>query len=344
MYGFMNKHLHLGAGEIVEKDFKPLSKEEISVWDSDHPMPKSDEAAELKVVRAFAADSEKQLQELAKDQKKFATVLSGAWDILIGRGLPKKNTVSHDVHGDVDRDGGKEYRAILRYNGEAVPTVILVPGNWNRQVAIWLTDQGKAGLFTESGQLIPAVKALWDGGVAIAGLDLLYQGEFLKPGESFAETRRVNNPREVLAYTVGYNHPLFSQRVHDVLTMIAFARDHETQPTDIHLVGFGAAGLYAAAAAAQAGSMVKKLAVGTDGFRFASITEIRDPMLLPGAVKYGDVPGLLSRTGATPLFIAGEKLDDLLSSTAPDSTSKVVTVYAGKKEDAPAAAAKWLIG
>jgi len=40
MYGWMNKHLKLGLTEpVVEEDFVPLSKEEMTVWDDKHPPP-----------------------------------------------------------------------------------------------------------------------------------------------------------------------------------------------------------------------------------------------------------------------------------------------------------------
>ena len=42
MYHWMNRHLHLGLKEpIVETDYKPLSRAEMSVWDVDHPRPTS---------------------------------------------------------------------------------------------------------------------------------------------------------------------------------------------------------------------------------------------------------------------------------------------------------------
>ena len=40
------------------------------------------------------------------------------------------------------------------------------------------------------------------------------------------------------------------------------------------------------------------------GFRFGDITEIRDVNLLPGALKYGDVPALLALCAPTPLTIS----------------------------------------
>ena len=49
-----------------------------------------------------------------------------------------------------------------------------------------------------------------------------------------------------------------------------------------------------------------RLALAPNGFRFGTITEIRDPNLLPGAVKFGDLPGLLALCAPVPLHLAGE--------------------------------------
>jgi hypothetical protein len=102
-----------------------------------------------------------------------------------------------------------------------------------------------------------------------------------------------------------------------------------------------------AAACAQAGDAVNKVAVGTDGFRFATITDIRDPDLLPGAVKYGDVPGLLSLCAPHPLWLAGEgKQAPSVVSAAYRAAGKPkgVTSYAGPVPGQAAAAVKWLLG
>ena len=41
MYQWFNKHLKLGFQEpIVEEDFEPLSVEEMTVWDEEHPKPR----------------------------------------------------------------------------------------------------------------------------------------------------------------------------------------------------------------------------------------------------------------------------------------------------------------
>ena len=66
----------------------------------------------------------------------------------------------------------------------------------------------------------------------------------------------VSNPREFAGFTLGYNHSLFAQRVHDVLTCVSDAKFHEQNPAKIHVVGVNGAGVIAAAACALAGDLL----------------------------------------------------------------------------------------
>nr|MCH9791248.1 hypothetical protein [Planctomycetota bacterium] len=107
-------------------------------------------------------------------------------------------------------------------------------------------------------------------------------------------------------FTLGYNHPVFSKQVHDVLNVLSFSKNHKSNPQSISLVGFGFSGVRAAAACAHSPELIDQLAVDTGGFRFAEVTQIRDLRLWPGAVKYGDVNGLLSLCQPASLWIAGD--------------------------------------
>lgn len=351
MYQFFQQALGIGGGEIVERDYVPLTREEISVWDAAHPAPTGGDEGELKVLRAFDSDFRRQLEEYEpKDTAtlgEFRRVIGGGWDILIGRNLSSAGDVETENATETQRSGYREFAGWVRNrtHGEEVPALFFLPDAWQGQLVIWLTDSGKGGLLDASGAPRPALQKLIAKGIAVAGLDLFGQGEFTADGKPFSETRRVKNPREFLGYTVGYNHPLFSQRVHDVLSFIAAARRHQTPPAAIHLAGFGSAGLFAAAAAVQAGDAVKKLAVGTNGYRFGSITEVRDPLLLPGAVRYGDVPALLALSAPRPLWLSGE-------GAAPPKTVAEAYASAGRPnrvathtetgDAAELAAAEWL--
>ena len=67
----------------------------------------------------------------------------------------------------------------------------------------------------------------------------------------------------------------------------------------------------AVAACALADRTIKQLSVDTQGYRFQSITQIRDVNLLPGAIKYGDLPAMLALCASTNLVVAGETSDSI---------------------------------
>lgn len=351
MYDFFNRHLNLGIeGPIVEQDYKPLTVEELTVWTAGHAKPEANDEVERKVARAFYADAVAPIKELhprdAKTWQEYRRVVGSAFQTMVGHGLPAAGDVTDEPVREVAGEGYRAVGLLLRNrtHGEELPAVFLLPADWNKQVVLWLSDEGKAGLFDDAGKPIEAVQKLLAGGAAVAGIDLLYQGEFLAEG-ALTEARKVKNPREFAGYTLGYNHPLVAQRVHDVLTLVAYCRNHETKPTAIHVAALGKVGTVAAAAAGIAGKAVDKLAIGTGGFRFASITEIRDPNLWPGAVKYGDVPGLLSLCAPHPLWLAGEKEVPQLVADCYRAVGKAgnVTLYGGSDQEAAAAAAQWLL-
>jgi dienelactone hydrolase len=353
MYEFFNTQLKLGQpSPIAERDFVPLTREEATVWNASLPAPEASVENELRIVRSFAADQDRQFAALvprdADSQKQYRDVIGGAWDVMIGRKLPEKEDFTQENKDKVEGDSLLKFHTLIRLTkrGEEIPTLFFLPRNWNKHVVVWIADEGKSSLLKEDGSPKFEVEMLLHAGVAVALPDLLYQGEFLADGQPLAEYRKVRNTRECVGYTLGYNHPLFSQRVHDVLTMIAFCRYSKYEPAGVHVIGLGrTAGPIAAAAAFQAGDAVNKIAIGTAGFRFASLTQAYDPMLLPGAVRYGDVPGLLGLVAPHPLWLAGE------GSEAPSVVNKCydkvkgasVTTYAGPATEEATEAVKWLL-
>ena len=196
--------------------------------------------------------------------------------------------------------------------------MFFLPKKWNKQVVIWINEEGKAGLLTADGAPRPDVQKLLSAGAAVCGVDLLFQGEFLPDGKPISHTRKVANPREFAGYTFGYNHSLFEQRVHDVLTVIGFCKHYKLKPDVIDLIALDGTGPIAAMALAQAGGIVRKAALDTHGFRFGKLTDFHDPMFMPGAAKYGDLPGILSLVAPVELQLAGE---------TPDSAPLVAAAY-----------------
>ena len=305
MYRWFNHHMDWGYRKpIVEEDFKLLTKAEHAVWDVKHPKPKGGEAFERKLTK-WIADRDTKLVAGMKPKDGRA-----AWATLIGRGLPAFKDIAREKVAEAKRDGYKVYTDILRLkqHGEALPVVSLFPTNvkWNKRVAIGIMGEGKDTLFDEEGQPITPVRRLLAAGYAVVTADLFQQGEFLKDGPPPAQTRKVANTREYAGFSFGYNHTLFAHRVHDILTLVAWVRGNpKAKPDRVYLVGMEGGGPWVAAARALAGDALDKVALDTKGFRFGDLRSYRDPNFLPGAVKYGDVPGLL-KLAKGPLWLAGE--------------------------------------
>jgi dienelactone hydrolase len=363
IYNFLNKQFRLGQKEpVIERDFKPLTVAEMSVWDAQHPKPSGDDvgdAHERAVVRWMTDDSAKHVAALApKDEKsmaEFRLVVGGAFDTMIGRRLDDVGAVDWELK---DKTDGGDYLAMAglvtaRDKGEQLPALFLHPkGNWNKQVVVWVSDKGKAGLLDAGGAPTPAVAKLLQSGFSVAAGDLLYQGEFQngsKQGDpTVARMVGYGNAKEpwqkAAVYTYGYNRPLFAQRVHDVLTLVRLIKTDEHGAEKVHLIGLGpVAGPIAAAARAQAGDAVDKAAIDTGGFRFASLDRLNDPMFLPGAVKYGDVPALLALGAPGTVWLTGESGDGAAVKAAYAAAGRAdgMTVTAGPADALSAAA--WLV-
>ncbi len=325
MYGCVNDFLGLGFEKpILEEDYLPLTREEQSVWTSDHPKPSGDQAGEAHeraVLRWWTKDSSEQIAKLRDDPAAYQQVVGGAWDVLIGRQLDEVGFVDAEVAKEVEFGDYSGIVLMLKDAdfGSLLPAMVLTPGdNNNGQVVLWLSDNGKSGLLDAEGKPNAEISSLLEDGYIVVGVDLLYQGEFLSDDKPLTSARlnpldqsQADKNREPWEFFFGYNSPLFSQRVHDALTTIRAIQLSPLQASQIHLVGQGReAGAIALAAAVQAGDALDKTAIATAGFSFAAIDRKDDPMFLPGAVKYDGVEGLKRLLGDSQLWFNDQESVD----------------------------------
>ena len=78
---------------------------------------------------------------------------------------------------------------------------------------------------------------------------------------------------------------------------------HFRKTQQIHLVGIGEAGPWVLLARALCGDAIDRTAADMDQFRFEEILSIHDPMMQPGALKYGGLPALTALSAPHPLFL-----------------------------------------
>ncbi|TWU17389.1 Acetyl xylan esterase (AXE1) [Novipirellula galeiformis] len=352
MYSWMNKHLGLGLEEpIKELDWKPLTAEEYTVWNDEHPAPPKGDDYERKLLKQMDQRDRAALFNHApanesETETYFATVRA-AWETLIGRGMPNATDIERT---NVWKETRANYIEIgdlltLKSKGEQLPVVSVYPKSdkWNKKVMLWIDGQGKSGMFP-GGKPHADLLRLVDAGYAVVAVDLYGQGEFVTDSETPSQNRTVKNPRTFAGYTYGYNDTMFARRVHDILTVTAWIHGDEHEAKSLQAIGVNGGGPLLAAARAIAGAQIASAAIDTEGFRFASLEDWRAPDFVPGAIKYGDLPTLLALSAPNRLWIGGEKAAPAILQQGYQAAGKPDAVSVAKTEaDATTAAIDWIL-
>jgi dienelactone hydrolase len=304
MYSWFLKHLQGKDAAVKEEPFKPVVPTNgLSVFDDKHPRPK-DELDAKSLRAAMTSASDKQMAALApKDAaslKEFKHVVGTALRAMVNSAVPG-GVVERGGADQASKIGTLRVKAVAfgrKGESDAVPTVVLLGPKFDNKLVLWLHPQGKASLL-DNGKAVTAAQALADAGYAVVAPDLLGTGE-----NTFAKPWPVD--KTFAGYTYGYNRSLLANRVHDALTLAAFGRT--TLRVDaVHLVGWDEFGPIAILAKALAGDSVAKTAADLNGFDFANIKAAADPMMLPGAVKYGGMGAFLALCAPDPVLVHNHK-------------------------------------
>jgi dienelactone hydrolase len=313
MYPWLNRHLPIGAAEpISEQDFQPLSPEELCVWNEEHPAPPGGREHEVKLLRTMKGLCAEALNKFTPhDQQsfdKYCSMVRGALEVILACEPPKANEVritqdSKTKYGDfavtscfVERNS----------TGARFKTLIVAPQSDPRGVVVFAGDYGCYDLLNDKGRLGPYMQNLVDAGLAVITADFFAQGA--------TEQLVISDPRPIPSLTYGYNRTLVAERTADLLTLLATAEQRYPNVNSIALLSRGETAPFAAAAAALADDRFSAVAIENGGFRFADVATWRDPQFLPGAVKYGDLPGMLALRAPHPLWIAdGSKPTQLVA-------------------------------
>ncbi|HVS38212.1 MAG TPA: hypothetical protein VMS17_21815, partial [Gemmataceae bacterium] len=301
MYNWFNRYLKLGQQEpVVEKPFEPVvPTKDLSVYDEQHPLPK-DAVDAARLRQLLTEESDKQIDALrptdAKGLAEYRRVIGTALRVMIHDTLPTPEDVEAMEVGDRQEHDGvisRRYLMSRRGAGEAVPAVGMCRANFNGTVVVWVHAGGKASLF-QGGKLVPEAAAILDAGAGIFAVDVYDVGELALDKPPAVDTK-------FAGYTYCYNKPLLAQRVHDILTAIAYVRGHE-KTKQVDLAGFGDAGPWVLLARGLCGDAVARTAADVNGFRFEKVKTVDDPMMLPGALKYGGLPALSALSAPGEVF------------------------------------------
>jgi dienelactone hydrolase len=336
MYNFFNKHLGLGHKEpITEQPFVPVPPKELSVYDAKHPLPK--DATNGEGLRRYLTEaSDKQMKEIMPKGKAsltaFRQVIQPALKTMITDSLPAASEVELRSFDSFENDGRKLLMGKLSRKGrkESILTELRVPSKWDGRVVLWIHPDGLVGA---EGKLFDKLLAK----TAVCAVEVFRTG-----ASGHEATYPVN--KTFAGYTFGYNRPVLADRVHDILTAVAWVKGQKGV-TSIELIGFGKAGPWVALARGLCGDAVARTAVDANGFRFESVKDFNDEMMLPGAVKYGGLLTLAAVSAPHELLIHNTR------GCGPASYLEAAYEAAGasknlvRREEAmePAAAVDWLL-
>jgi hypothetical protein len=305
MYGFMNQHFKLGyKAPVLERDFVLSSSAELTVWTSAHPAPTGDRvggAHEKALLQHWSDDSDRLLQDRPDLRAK-------AWAVIVGRAMPRADEVTFTPGETLDRRDYRITRGTAHYSQgrEAVPVVTFSPpeGKGNGFTVLWLAARTSA-------EPDAAQRKLLDAGFVIVVPQLSLPGATRNPQVTGQSGKRgpvsPDQWESAACYTYGYNHPLVVHRVHDAMTVVTLLRQRAPEAARIILVAGNEMGATGALAAATLKASLHGAVIDTEGFRFASLRDQFHPQFVPGAVKYGDVPALLSLAAPGRLTVLGEK-------------------------------------
>ncbi len=303
MYNWFNEHLDLGIdGPIKQSDFWPLSREDQTVFNDQNPLP--EDALEAAPLRELMTEEDQQEFEtwLNGDIKEYRNIVGGAAEVML---QPTVSEVEYESTEDLDRSHpgySIAHGVTTNSDGAFIKTVTLTKTKQKLQgMVFWFDSAGISHLFDEEGNVIPEVQQLIEEGYIVVSADLFMTGSSRGRTQS-AQDYPVDE--KFPGYTYCYNTPLLTQRVRDILTVLA--RSEKLDFDKRILVGTGDAGVWQLLA--QAVNQSEKnyqTIVDLSGFSFEDVTTVDHPNLLPGALKYGGLPGLARLIKSSPLAIYG---------------------------------------
>lgn len=295
MYSWFSRHL-LGKGaepEPKEAPFEPIvPPNRLSVYDPDHPRPQDElnaEALRQELTRA----SNEQLARMFPDSPErladFRKIVGTALRVMVNPEWPTPPLPwATSRENRVTIDGLTVIKRVIAWPGrkEAIPLIEVIPDSRkeaSEAVVLWLHPAGKRSVFPDD-RLVPSLRRVLDKGYHIVAPDLLGTGELL-----------IHSPqvdKNYAGFTFGYNRPLLANQVRDTLTALAYV-NHLGLKT-VRVVGWGGLGPVAILAKALAGDAINRLAADANHFRFENLRQSTDPMMLPGALKYGGMDAFVA--------------------------------------------------
>jgi hypothetical protein len=278
----------------------------MTVWTGNHPKPTSDNVGDVferKLLREMDQRSQAQLAALPVEKRR--EIVRDALKAMIGwKEIAEEDVTLEHLTGYTH----VRQRVTHKQTGTTVICAVIFPRDVPATgMCFFVSKNGISDYINDQGKPIDVVeKCVLAGNTAVI-FDLYGQGD--KPLEK-APLKGYGDGRQPwqksLAYDYGYNPTVFAKRIQSLMVSLGtFSK--KTPDWKLTLYGLHGGAAYAAVARALLGDVIDELIVDTEGFRFANIESLDDVNMLPGIVKYGDLPAILDLSDPKKTTVRGEK-------------------------------------
>jgi hypothetical protein len=302
LYSFVNDKFGLGQrNPVMERDFKRLAKNELTVWDGDHPDPGINIEMERSVLKAWhdrtASIVQHSIDGWKDDQgDAYRQMLIPALKTLLRIEPEQLGKIDWTIAQQSLGDYGKETQGTASSVAADVSCQVWMrmPDTWNRQVVIVPTTTRLNEQF-----VWPTLTKQWlSERTAVVVVELEGAIEADPPLQSLVQYDRL-----AAAYTYGYNDPLIVRRAHQLWAALAMVRGRVDPPRRVELVADASAMPAAALASTMVATGLEAMRLQGTSFRFDRVATIDDANFAPLLSRYGDIDGLLSLFAPRPLSL-----------------------------------------
>ncbi|MGC9326232.1 MAG: hypothetical protein ACP5I1_01230, partial [Candidatus Hinthialibacter sp.] len=275
-----------------------VEPEKMKVFPNGLPDIALDEKA---IIDSWKEMSEKQLQLIFPDNERSLRALRRRADKTLRHALGVENPDPNDLvieRIDAQQKGSLFVEKILlgrEGEGDRIPAVLLVPGNYSKSGTLLVHGDGKDAWFDlNTGKPGTLLQSLLDKGQTVLLADVFMTGEYNSP---FQQAQRERD----IPHFLTYNQSDSALRVQDVLTALAYLQSRY-EASQVNLIGGGDAGMWCLLAASMADDL-NSVIIDAAGFEDDGDADFMERLYVPGLRRAGDVRAAQALLAPTPLLI-----------------------------------------
>ena len=285
MYGWVNRTFGLRLEEpVLERDFTLLGRDELTVWDDEHPSPPSGIDFERELLAKWAGDIRAFIKPSTSGEetqnKKVVQVLREGWTTILNPAL----AIVSSLRVTSEKTPAASIHAALS-TGETVGRLSMTMAGIDNDENAQRNEKSLVVLaLGQPTKPLPGGRKTW----RLQTLDDVFKST--SDGQIL-----VDQPRPAASYTYGYNAPQMVRRLGVLVALF----DEAVKTTDAKITvstdaehAFFATGLAMLRPGKIAAVSIDGTAQNLDGF-FSVANSITDPDFVPHSLRYGDLPGLL---------------------------------------------------